>query len=132
MIGERAKKSKPNTRKVTARAGNREIYSNCGKERAKARERECASSGLARAGTRLSLHSNPARPKLVHLPRSRLVKALLPLRQSRRSPPQAPAQGSDQCSPYLRIRMAVVPLREESSHHNDVKQKTFARWQSTQ
>jgi hypothetical protein len=32
-------------------------------------------------------------------------------------------------SPYLRIRVTAGSLREESSHHNGVKQKTFARWQ---
>jgi hypothetical protein len=132
MISERATKSKPNTCKITARAGNWEIYSNRGKGRAKAWEGKRAGFDLAQAGTRLSLLSNPARPELARSPRSWLVKALLPPRQSRRSPPEASAQGSDQRSPYLRIRVAAVLLREESSHHNDVKQKTFARWQSTQ
>jgi hypothetical protein len=78
-------------RKVSARAENWEIYSNRSKERAKAREGKCAGSNLAQAGTRLSLHSNPARPELVRSPQSRLVKAPLPSRQSRRSPPEASA-----------------------------------------
>jgi hypothetical protein len=45
MIGKRAIKSKPNTRRITARAGNREIYSNRSKEHAKAREGKRAGSG---------------------------------------------------------------------------------------
>jgi hypothetical protein len=125
MISERTTKSKPNMRKVMARAKNWEIYSNRGKGRAKAWEGKRASFDLTQADTRLSLHSNPARPELVRLLQSQLVKALLPPRQSRRSLPEASAQGGDQRSPYLRIHVAMVLLREESSHHNDVKQKTF-------
>jgi hypothetical protein len=47
MISKRATKSKPNTRKITARAGNWEIYSNHGKERAKAWEGKRAGFNLA-------------------------------------------------------------------------------------
>jgi hypothetical protein len=39
------------------------------------------------------------------------------------------AQGSDYRSPYLWIRVIVVSLREESSHYDGAKRKTFARWQ---
>jgi hypothetical protein len=39
------------------------------------------------------------------------------------------AQASEYHSPYLRIRVTVVSLREEPSHHNGVEQKAFARWQ---
>jgi hypothetical protein len=67
-------------RKATARAGNREIYSNRGKERAKARERECAGSGLARADTRLSFHFDPAEPELVRPSQSRPAEAPILLR----------------------------------------------------
>jgi hypothetical protein len=85
MISKRATKSKPNVRKVMARARNLEIYSNRGKGRAKAWEGRRDSSGPARAGTGLSLHSNPARPELVRSSQSRLAKALLPPRRSRRT-----------------------------------------------
>jgi hypothetical protein len=51
-------KSKPNTRKVMARARNLEIYSNRSKGRAKAWEGRCTGSSPARAGTGLSFRSN--------------------------------------------------------------------------
>jgi hypothetical protein len=65
MISKRATKSKPNTRKVMARAKNLEIYSNRSKGRAKAWERRHTGSSPARASTGLSFHSDPAKPELV-------------------------------------------------------------------
>jgi hypothetical protein len=48
-----------------ARAGNWEVYSNRGLGRAKAWEGKCAGFDLARAGTKLNLCSNSAKPGLV-------------------------------------------------------------------
>jgi hypothetical protein len=125
-ISKRATKSKPNTRKATARAENWEVYSNHGLGRAKAWEGKRASFDLARAGTKPNLLSNSVEPGLVRPPRSRLAEAPFPPRRSRRSPPEASAQASDYRSPYLRIRMIAVSLREEPSHHNGVEQKALA------
>jgi hypothetical protein len=97
-----------------ARARNWEIYSNRGKGRAKAWEWRRAGSGPARAGIGLSLHSNPARPELVCSSQSRLAKALLPLRRSRRNLPEASVQDCDHHSPYLRIHAATVLSKEKS------------------
>jgi hypothetical protein len=65
MISKRATKSKPNTRKVVARARDLEIYSNHNKGRAKAWEGRRTGSSPARAGTGLSFHSDSAKPELI-------------------------------------------------------------------
>jgi hypothetical protein len=62
MIGKRAIKLKPDTCKITARAGNREIYSNRSKERAKAREGKHAGSGPRPSWYKTQL---PLRPRRV-------------------------------------------------------------------
>jgi hypothetical protein len=118
MISKRATKSKPNTHKVMARARNWEIFSNRSKGHAKAWERRRSGSGPARAGTGLSLHPNLARPELVRSSQSRLAKALLPPRRSRRISPEASMQASDHHSLYLRIHAAMVLSKEESWPRN--------------
>jgi hypothetical protein len=77
VISKRTTKSKPNTRKVMARARNLEIYPSHSKGHAKAREGKHTGSGSARAGTGLSFHFDPTEPKLVRPSQIRPAEALL-------------------------------------------------------
>jgi hypothetical protein len=80
MISKRATKSKPNARKVMAKARNLEIYSSRGKGRARAREGRRAGSGPTPAGTGLNFHSNPSKPGWARTSQSQPTEALLPPR----------------------------------------------------